>query len=175
VSTEPETYEHAEGVVVARPADTEVDPRQVLIEETAGFARDFQRWVDIQAKGEGLTMPGLRMVERLHCQGPAKMRTLADELGLTPRNVTALVDGLEADDLVVRCPHPTDRRATIVELTAGGTEAADAVLGPRMAAMACLFDVLDDDERGQFVDLIRRLRTAMAPELPSACTKSAGD
>jgi DNA-binding MarR family transcriptional regulator len=175
MSIEPETCEHAERVTAARPADTEVDSRELLIEETAGFARDLHRWFDIQAKGEGLTMPGLRMVERLRCQGPAKMRTLADELGLTPRNVTALVDGLEADDLVARRPHPSDRRATIVELTAGGAVAADAVLGPRIAAMARLFDVFDDDERAQFVDLIGRLRTAMAPELPRACPTSAGD
>lgn len=155
-----ELCEHAERALATRPADAEPDPRRLLMEDTAGFVREFHRWVDAQAQ-DGLTLPGLRLVERLHCQGPAMMRTLADELDLTPRNMTALVDGLEGDELVVRRPHPSDRRAIVVELTAAGGEAADAVLSPRITAMGELFDVLSDHEREQFSTLLRRLRDAM--------------
>ena len=169
-SGEDEICEHAERAIAARPADAEIDPRQLLIENTASFAREFHRWVEAQARGDGLTMPGLRLVERLHCRGPAMMRTLADELGLSPRNITALVDGLESDDLVVRRPHPSDRRVVMVELTTSGAEVADAVLGPRIIAMCGLFDVLDHDEREQFSHLLARLRTAMAEGSPSADT-----
>jgi DNA-binding MarR family transcriptional regulator len=164
--------DHAARVIAARSTDAEVD-RQLLVEETAQFAREFQRWVDGQAKGDGMTMPGLRLIERLHCQGPAMMRTLADELGLSPRNVTALVDVLETDGMVARRPHPTDRRATIVELTAHGVEAADALIGPRIRMMSAVFDVLDADERAQLAGLIRRLRVAIAADLPpGTCPKS---
>ncbi len=155
-----ELCEHAERAIAERSADAEQDPRRLLMEDTAGFVREFHRWVDAQAQ-DGLTLPGLRLVERLHCQGPAMMRTLADELGLSPRNMTALVDGLEGDDLVVRRPHPSDRRAIMVELTAEGCEAADAVLSPRITAMGALFDVLSADEREQFSSLLTRLRAAM--------------
>ena len=167
---EPEICDHAERAIAARPADAEVDPRQLLVEETASFAREFHRWVEAQAAGDGMTMPGLRLVERLHCQGPAMMRTLADELGLSPRNITALVDALERDRLVVRRPHPTDRRATMVKLTATGAEAAGAVLGPRILAMGDLFDVFDDEEREQFSRLLARLRAAVAADT-SPCPK----
>lgn len=34
---------------------------------------------------------------------------------MTATNVTALVDSLEKDGLVVRTRHPTDRRATVIE------------------------------------------------------------
>jgi DNA-binding MarR family transcriptional regulator len=142
------------------------DLRRMLVEDTAAFVRDFHRWVDARAEN-GLTLPSLRVLERLHCQGPAMMRTLADELGLSPRNMTALVDGLEGSALVARRPHPSDRRAVVVELTASGTDASDAVLGPRIAAMGELFDVLDEGERQQFSALIGRLRAAMA-EAPVA-------
>jgi DNA-binding MarR family transcriptional regulator len=44
---------------------------------------------------------------------------------VTPRNVTALVDALEAQGLVTRRPHPVDRRALLVAPTrAGRTMAA---------------------------------------------------
>jgi DNA-binding MarR family transcriptional regulator len=166
VHTEPEICEHAERAIAARPAGTEVDPRQRLLEDTASFAREFHRWLDAQVRDDGLTMPGLRVVERIHCQGPVMMRTLADELGLSPRNVTALVDALEAGGLVERCPHPTDRRATLVTLTTGGLQAADALIGPRTVAMAALFDVLDDGERDVFARVLHRLRETMADGTP---------
>jgi DNA-binding MarR family transcriptional regulator len=63
----------------------------------------------------------------LHRIGRSNQRTLADALGVTPRNVTGLVDGLEAAGLVQRAPDPNDRRALVVSLTAAGQRAADAM------------------------------------------------
>ena len=57
------------------------------------------------------------MLGALHfSEGPVIMRNPGEELGVTPRNVTKLVDELEAEDLVRRLPHPSDQRATLVEL-----------------------------------------------------------
>jgi DNA-binding MarR family transcriptional regulator len=50
------------------------------------------------------------------------MGHLGDALGVTARNVTTLVDALEGEQLVKRLGHPTDRRATLVELTPKGLE-----------------------------------------------------
>lgn len=44
-------------------------------------------------------------------------RELKKDLGATATNVTAFVDSLENDGLVVRRGHPTDRRATVLELS----------------------------------------------------------
>ncbi|MEN3610618.1 MarR family transcriptional regulator [Plantactinospora sp. ZYX-F-223] len=44
---------------------------------------------------------------------------LSQALKCTPRNVTGLVDALEAAGFVARSAHPTDRRATVVSLTQG--------------------------------------------------------
>jgi DNA-binding MarR family transcriptional regulator len=85
------------------------------------------------------------------------MRALADDLSLSPRNMTALVDSLEAEGLVARRPHPTDRRATIVELTGAGMTAAEDTLEPRLAAIGELFDDLNDRERAQFAMLLAKL------------------
>lgn len=51
-------------------------------------------------------------------------RELSQGLRCTPRNVTDLVDALEAAGLVARRPHPTDRWATLVSLTKQGKAAA---------------------------------------------------
>ena len=150
----------ADRLASARAADAEVDPLRRLVEQTAAFSHTFLRWIDAQA-ADGLTLPRLRLVERLHCRGPAMMRTLADELELSPRNMTALVDNLEAEGLVARRPHPTDRRATMIELTAGGSEAAEVVLSPAMAGMSCLFTDLTADQQAQFAEVMAVLKEGM--------------
>jgi DNA-binding MarR family transcriptional regulator len=52
------------------------------------------------------------------------MGDLASALGIDRPNATVLVDDLEAQGLVRRRPHPTDRRAKIVEATRKGKSVA---------------------------------------------------
>jgi DNA-binding MarR family transcriptional regulator len=70
---------------------------------------------------DGLTTPRLRVLSILHQDGPLTSAELARRLGITPRAVTALVDGLEEHELVLRRPHPSDRRATLVALSTRGS------------------------------------------------------
>jgi DNA-binding MarR family transcriptional regulator len=44
-------------------------------------------------------------------------RALSEDVGVTPRTITGLINALEADGWVERRAHPSDRRATIVALT----------------------------------------------------------
>jgi DNA-binding MarR family transcriptional regulator len=59
------------------------------------------------------------------------LRALSKRLSADPPYVTLIVDDLEERGLVQRMPHPEDRRAKLVELTAAGRAAAaraDAIL-----------------------------------------------
>ena len=71
---------------------------------------------------EGLTVARAHLLWILHHGGPTTQRAVAHALGVSPRNVTGLVDGLAASAHVTREPHPTDRRATLVTLTPKGAE-----------------------------------------------------
>lgn len=70
----------------------------------------------------GLTPARTHLLWALFHRGPSTQRILADKLGVSARNVTGLVDGLEQTGYVTRRPHPEDRRATLVTLTNHGTE-----------------------------------------------------
>jgi len=52
------------------------------------------------------------------------MRVLGSRLQVHQTSVTNAVDRLEAAGLVVRRPHPDDRRSTLVEITTTGTSLA---------------------------------------------------
>ena len=75
----------------------------------------------------GLTRPRATLMSHLHRGGPTTQSTLARALRVSPRNVTGLVNGLEALGLVERTPHPTDGRAVLVRLTEDGSRAAAAL------------------------------------------------
>jgi DNA-binding MarR family transcriptional regulator len=103
----------------------------------------------------------LRLLQALHCNGPAIMRDLGTELGASPRNMTALVDALEDASLVVRRPHPSDRRATLVELSPAGVREAEQSLGDHLDAMSAIFAELSEADRQQFSAAMTRLMEAM--------------
>ena len=138
----------------------EAERRRALVAETARFTSAFLRWMEGRACG-GLTYARLRLLQALHCGGPAIMRDLGVQLGVSPRNMTAMVDALEDAQLVVRRPHPTDRRATLVELSLDGAREAEQALEPRLDAMAELFEGFSLAEQQAFADALARLGQVM--------------
>jgi DNA-binding MarR family transcriptional regulator len=135
-------------------------PNRELLELSARFSQAFQRWLDASSTG-GLTYPRLRVLEVLHCQGPSKMKTLADSLGLSARNLTAVADSLEDEGLVRRLAHPTDRRSTLLELTRSGQVAADKSLAPRLIEISRLFDELSPTARNHLRSTLATLVATM--------------
>ena len=91
-----------------------------MLRELFQLAPSLERFRAEGMARRGLTQPRARLLRTLDEGGPQVMSELSRALDVTPRAVTALVDGLEADGLVRRCVHPHDRRATVVELTADG-------------------------------------------------------
>src|SRR5256885_12316106 len=64
---------------------------------------------------------------RLFRCGDMPLGELADDLTMTPRNVTGLVDHLERDGLVARVPDPEDRRSVRARLTEAGRARIHAI------------------------------------------------
>ncbi len=92
------------------------------------------------------------------------MSSLSDCLGVTPRNVTALVDALEQEGLVGRRPHPKDRRATLIELTPEGARTCEDMHGEHQTAVSELFFGLSEEDRRDLVRLMGSLREALRHE-----------
>jgi DNA-binding MarR family transcriptional regulator len=88
----------------------------------------------------GISFGRTRAVRRL-AKRPLSMGEFAAALGIDPANATGVVDDLEALGLARRRPHPTDRRAKLVEATRKGKDMArraDAILGTPPAALGAL-------------------------------------
>jgi DNA-binding MarR family transcriptional regulator len=155
----------------AGPADLtgmdEAARRKVLVSQAAQFSMAFARWTDM-ACSDGLSYQQLRLLDRLRSHGPAIMREIGGELGISPRNMTAMVDALEQADMVVRRPHPSDRRATLIELTPDGITTAQKSLDPRLDAIAGVFASLSVEEQQRLYAALAQVMDAMGPP-PGAC------
>ncbi len=102
----------------------------------------------------GLTLARAALLWQLQLDGPSTQHALSRALRVTPRNITGLVDALEADGLVSRKAHPTDRRATLVTLTADGTSLARAMKRDQDGFAQALFEDASKTDLAAFVRVL---------------------
>ncbi|MGI8825295.1 MAG: MarR family winged helix-turn-helix transcriptional regulator [Chloroflexota bacterium] len=114
----------------------------------------------------GLTVARAHVLWEVHHRGSMTQRELSQILDVSARNVTGLVDALEADGFVARTPHPTDRRATLVTLAERGRDAAARMGAEEKEFALQLFDHVPDAELTGFIatldGVIERLRAVVA-------------
>ena len=75
------------------------------------------------ARRHRIAVADLFALRRLRELGESPTTRFGDRCGLSPSATTDLVDRLEGAGLVSRHPHPTDRRVTLVRVTAAGDQA----------------------------------------------------
>ena len=106
------------------------------------------------------TFTTLVTLVRINPPGGISQRRLANEMGLTPGTVSARVDRLVADGLVVRAPDPADKRGSLVTLTARGRELFEAVVPAHLANQVRLLGSLTPEEQATLAGLLRKLLVA---------------
>lgn len=120
--------------------------------------------VETELKKHGLNMTDylLLMTLQLSEHGTRLISSLARNLMVHATTATLATDRLESRKLLERSPHPTDRRATCVTITAKGRKVIDAATRGLTA--------VDFGMRGSTPADVKRLRVAL-----TAMRQSAGD
>jgi DNA-binding MarR family transcriptional regulator len=132
-----------------------------LVEAFSSFGPGYLRWAESCMRGSETTYTRMRLLGVLYCNGPQTMAALGEELGVTRRNITTLVDAVEAEGQVRRCPHPSDRRSTIVELTVTGTELVAEGYAEQVIAVADLFNDLPESRQRELLTTLMLLRDGL--------------
>src|SRR5918996_3035145 len=133
------------------------DLRLQLVEALASFEHAYARWVEAPLQNSHLTYARIRLLAILDRKGPQIMSALSDELVVSPRNITVLVDALEAMGLVRRQAHPTDRRAILIELTLKGVETCGVMYTQHLEGASELFSDLSDADQRELLHLLNIL------------------
>lgn len=105
----------------------------------------------------GLTFARYQVLGMLRWAGPLTLGAVGHRLWITPGTVTSAIDRLEAADLCRRVSHPTDARATLVEITAKGGRLFDRSVDQLNADLFGTVE-LTRDELELLVGLIGKIR-----------------
>ncbi len=118
----------------------------------------------------GTTLPRFDLMAQLDREpGGLSMGELSARMMVTGGNVTGIVDPLEAEGLVVREDHPTDRRAFLVRLTPAGRRQFRRMAAVHETWIVELFDGWSPAQKAQVHGLLAGLKQHLAAlELPSS-------
>jgi DNA-binding MarR family transcriptional regulator len=124
------------------------------------FARITRRLMNAEQPlltAHGLSMWGYTVLSHLGQRPAETQQALAQAVGYDKTRLIALLDGLEADGLVVRKPDPADRRARTVRLTRTGEA--------RLLAAQNDIRTMEDELLGELTATEKRSLLAMLPRL----------
>ncbi|MHB8467543.1 MAG: MarR family winged helix-turn-helix transcriptional regulator [Acidimicrobiales bacterium] len=107
----------------------------------------------------GLTFARYQVLGMLRWAGPLTLGAVGHRLWITPGTVTNAIDRLEGADLCRRVSHPTDARATLVEITAKGRRLFDRAVEKLNADLFGTVG-LAEEELDLLVGLIEKIRAA---------------
>jgi len=109
-----------------------------------------------------ITLPQLKTVMVLFAKGSMPTSSLARSTGVSAAVATGIVDRLEAQALVCRQAHTTDRRVTLVALTPGGEQLVEEIRAAGVRRLTALLKVLSDEQlrdlRSGYAALVEALR-----------------
>jgi MarR family transcriptional regulator, organic hydroperoxide resistance regulator len=114
-----------------------------------------EAWMELD-----LTIAQLKCLFFIDHAGPTNHKSLAAFLGVTPPNVTGIVDRLVEQGLVTRHEYEANRRMQIIQLTAKSQELLNGLKSRRINKMADLMDRLSLEDMQALLQGSRALRRA---------------
>ena len=111
-------------------------------------------------EGSDVTAPEYALTSWLAVQRSATPSQLADELGLAPTTLSAMIDRLVQKGQIRRIPHPDDGRSYLLELTARGQKTNVRNSRRLERVLTDLRAELDADPE-EILEALRRLEAAL--------------
>lgn len=92
---------------------------------------------------------------------PITPGVIAERAIIAAASTTSVLDTLEKRGLVVRRPHPTDRRKLLIELTPTGRNAIDHILPGIHRLEKQIMDVLTSEEKRDLIHLMAKVQSGV--------------
>ena len=111
----------------------------------------------------GLSASQFGVLDTVATRGAVHQQEIAEALGRSKAQMTAIIDALAARDLVRRERHATDRRYITVHLTDAGGKMLELATPARSAAIIELMSELTGEQKSRLARLCRRLLRILDP------------
>lgn len=145
-----------------------------VIRELARCQQAFEAMNRAQLKGTGLTLAQFDIVATLGNTNGMNFKTLGEKTLITKGTLTGVVDRMERDGLVRRCPGSPDRRVSIVALTEAGEALFDQLFPAIVKTTSQVMRTLPAARLRELEAGLAQLTAAMnkfAPDAPAAMSR----
>lgn len=127
--------------------------------------RRFERLIEQHLKDnsccQGVSMAQCHTILEIEALKHATTGELAKRLGLDKSTLSRTVDGLVNIGLVERCPHPSDRRFTLLVLSQKGQKVADRINQANDQYYGQVFATIKSDRHERIINHFGDLVAAM--------------
>lgn len=110
-----------------------------------------------ETEGLGLTPVQFAVLQALHAQPGLDQKTLAAEVSFDTSTIGAVIDRLEAKQLLTRSLSAHDRRVRLLHLTPAGTEQLQQALPAVQRTQQRILAPLSPEEQSTFATLLHKL------------------
>lgn len=137
------------------PPETDVKPGVAFALSQLGFHAAMRFAEAIEPLG--LTPPHVGILRIVGLEPGQSQQALANRLGIAPNRLVALIDELEARELIRRDRPPTDRRVFALRLTADGERMLERLREIGIVHERALTAALTPDEAQELAAQLRRI------------------
>lgn len=126
------------------------------------LARRFQQiavavfHAEVSAAGSDLTPVQYSVLTALKAHPGVDQATLAGLIAFDRTTIGGVVDRLAQRGLLIRRPHPSDRRARTLEISPEGTALLERIEPAVQEAQRVMLSGLDGDEAAEFLRLLKK-------------------
>ena len=136
------------------------DITALMDESRKAMQAKFYRSID----KTGLRLSHAHLLLVISQKQPARLKDLADKMGLTPGAITQLSEQLFKDGYLSRTPHEHDRRSVLVSLTDKGTEVVAAMQNKLREHFTAMLTTLSDEELRVFLRAQQKMLASIEQE-----------
>ncbi len=120
----------------------------------------FKKHKDQLGRGQ-ISLPQFLSLDLIDTYGAVKMKDIARELNISLPAATGIIERLHHSGLVRRVANPFDRRVIKIVLTPKGKGVLENTRRVRRRAIEDVFSCLTENERRQYLGILRKLKNAM--------------
>jgi MarR family transcriptional regulator, transcriptional regulator for hemolysin len=131
--------------------------REVLFQIT-DVARAMRTYIDQRAREHGMTRAQWGVLLRLERQEGMMQAEMAETLEIQPISLARLIDRLCDQKLVQRRPHPSDRRANRLYLTAKGRTTLAQLVPLGREVSAEVLSTFNEAQTGELLQTLLRIK-----------------
>jgi DNA-binding MarR family transcriptional regulator len=118
-----------------------------------------------------ISFPQMVALDLLAQRSRVKMTEIAHALSVQLSTATPLVDRLIREGMAARSRDDKDRRLVWVTPTAKGRKVLNNILREKQASIRAIFGALTEEERAQYLCVLKKVRCHLIGEEPKACIK----